>query len=273
MKLISWNVNSLGSSLDTLNQIIKDHNPDFIGLQEVKRTAENITELLTSIIPTGYTVLINSVRGYAGTVLIIKTHEVGDTLFKVESNHQEFEVVDNKWSKYSPNRMNIGTFITNNQTVKVINTYIPNSSTGFCRLDLKTEFMASMFDLIRNFKSRGYQVILMGDVNIAPFKEDVKNSSANFNKTPGHSEAETKIYLEMLSHLELVDVHQLDKFSDMKSPEYRYTYWNQRNPNARKANSGWRLDHFWISDEINPTNYKILNNYLTSDHCPILLEV
>ena len=54
-----------------------------------------------------------------------------------------------------------------------------------------------------------------------------------------------------------------------------YTYWNQRAPQMRKTNRGWRIDYFLIANtlEQNVIDCKILPDIMGSDHCPISLAL
>ena len=53
-----------------------------------------------------------------------------------------------------------------------------------------------------------------------------------------------------------------------------YSWWTYR-MNARAKNVGWRIDYFFVSEDLKD---KVTNAYITpdvmgSDHCPIVLEI
>ena len=53
-----------------------------------------------------------------------------------------------------------------------------------------------------------------------------------------------------------------------------YTWWSQRG-RARENNVGWRIDYFFISENLK-NNVKIcylLPEIQGSDHCPLILEM
>ncbi|MDO4731189.1 MAG: exodeoxyribonuclease III, partial [Clostridia bacterium] len=54
----------------------------------------------------------------------------------------------------------------------------------------------------------------------------------------------------------------------------KYSWWSYRF-NARKNNSGWRIDYFLISNDISErlVAADIHNDIFGSDHCPVSLEL
>ncbi|MBU2720021.1 exodeoxyribonuclease III, partial [Acidithiobacillus ferridurans] len=53
-----------------------------------------------------------------------------------------------------------------------------------------------------------------------------------------------------------------------------YSWWSQRT-NARARNIGWRLDYFWIHENLLPRlrGAGIATDVTGSDHCPVWLEL
>ena len=56
--------------------------------------------------------------------------------------------------------------------------------------------------------------------------------------------------------------------------ENNFTWWSYRT-RARERNAGWRLDYFYVNEEIkdNVKSAEILNDVFGSDHCPVTLEL
>lgn len=73
-------------------------------------------------------------------------------------------------------------------------------------------------------------VIWTGDFNVAPTPLDLRNSKTNYNKTPGHSQAEIDGYNAQLypdessGHGKLVDVWRKGR----EEMEGQYTYYSYR---------------------------------------------
>jgi exodeoxyribonuclease-3 len=53
-----------------------------------------------------------------------------------------------------------------------------------------------------------------------------------------------------------------------------YTWWDQIT-RARERNVGWRIDYFYISENLkkNVKNAFVLPDVMGSDHCPIGIEI
>lgn len=266
MKIISWNVNSLRTSMDTLMQLIENENfPEIITLQETKCDQRYCKILLEPVLALGYTVVANTHSGYSGTITLIKDIDYSNSQFIPDESR--YEVGDWTDTKYNQGRLasvNIG-------NLYVLGVYIPNSATGFARMDYKIKFIEALIEDIKATKTIDptAKIIIAGDVNIAPEPKDVRNSKSNWNCTPGHTQTETDLYYKLLKELDLVDVN-----NHLHGDEPgMFTYWNSYRPSTRINNVGWRLDHFWISKNIKIIDYRILANYYSSDHCPILLEI
>ena len=52
------------------------------------------------------------------------------------------------------------------------------------------------------------------------------------------------------------------------------SWWSYR-ANARANNVGWRIDYFYVSEDLkdNIVNAYIMSEIFGSDHCPIALEI
>ncbi len=116
--------------------------------------------------------------------------------------------------------------------------------------------------------------IIGGDLNIAPFEEDVWSHN-QLRNVVSHTNIERKKLLDILSSGNFVDpFRELLSFS-----ENLFTWWSYRSPNFLINNRGRRLDHIWVKKN-NPLKFmkvKILKEYRElkkpSDHVPIFLEI
>ena len=73
----------------------------------------------------------------------------------------------------------------------------------------------------------------------------------------------------------VVDNGYIDTFRHINADiEEEYSWWSYRF-GARKNNTGWRIDYFFVSDDLkdNIKNAFILQNVMGSDHCPVGLEI
>ncbi|HTZ69388.1 MAG TPA: exodeoxyribonuclease III, partial [Acetobacteraceae bacterium] len=116
-------------------------------------------------------------------------------------------------------------------------------------------------------------VILVGDLNIAPFEHDVWSH---------------KQLLDVVSHTPIEVEHllawQRTGFVDalrhfVPASEKLYTWWSYRNRDWRASNRGRRLDHVWVSRDLKPKlkRYEILKDARdwtqSSDHVPVMVEI
>ena len=116
--------------------------------------------------------------------------------------------------------------------------------------------------------------ILVGDLNIAPFENDVWSHKQLLNVV-SHKPIETEILLKIIKTGDWVDV--MREF--VSHQEKLYSWWSYRNRNWEKSNRGRRLDHFWVSKNLFPqvksgVIYKETRSWeKPSDHVPIIVDI
>ena len=126
------------------------------------------------------------------------------------------------------------------------NIYFPNSGMNAKRLDFKVDFCNALLEQIVELKNQGKNIVITGDYNIAHNPIDVYN--------PKNCEGKSGYLPE--------------------ERENNFTWWSYRTK-ARERNAGWRLDYFYVNEEIrdNVKSAEILNDIFGSDHCPVTLEL
>jgi len=117
-------------------------------------------------------------------------------------------------------------------------------------------------------KKDGFSIIICGDVNTAHHPIDLARPKANEKKSgflPMEREWMDKLlesgYVDTLRHVK-------------GNTEELYSWWSYR-ANARANNVGWRIDYFYVSEDLKDSikDAYIMNEYMGSDHCPIALEI
>ena len=116
--------------------------------------------------------------------------------------------------------------------------------------------------------------VLVGDLNIAPFENDVWSHKQLLNVV-SHTPIETELLNKLIEDSNWVDVGR--KF--ILKHEKLYSWWSYRNRDWKKSNRGRRLDHIWVSKDLET----VLKSYLIckeirdwekpSDHVPLILEL
>ncbi|MET0547582.1 MAG: exodeoxyribonuclease III [Caulobacterales bacterium] len=108
----------------------------------------------------------------------------------------------------------------------------------------KLDFLDRMGDFYaaRARKRSAPPLVLVGDLNVAPFESDVW-SHKQLLKIVSHTPEETT---------RLNSIRERGKFTDvvravMPEPERIFTWWSYRSPDWQKNNRGRRLDHIWAT--------------------------
>ena len=149
----------------------------------------------------------------------------------------------------------------------LFNIYFPNSGKEGSRLDFKVQFCNELLSQLVELKNEGKNLVITGDYNIAHNPIDVYNPK-NCEGKSGYL-PEERAWLD-----ELEEAGFVDTFRMFDEGEGNFTWWSYRFK-ARERNSGWRLDYFFVNEEIkdNVISAKILADIYGSDHCPVTLEL
>jgi len=122
-------------------------------------------------------------------------------------------------------------------------------------------------DFFKNLDAKK-PVIICGDMNVAHKEIDLKNPKTN-RTNPGFTDEEREKFTLLL------DAGFTDTFRYFyPDKENEYSWWSYR-ANARKNNTGWRIDYFLVSDRLQEklTAASIHQDVLGSDHCPVSVEL
>ena len=151
----------------------------------------------------------------------------------------------------------------------LINVYVPNSQHNLKRKEFRLEWDENFHDYVENLMM-DKPVIICGDFNTTRSEIDVyiENDRAYRQNEVGLLTDE-RANLEVLLNLGLIDV-----FREFYPNERSYTWWSNR-LHRRNFNRGWRLDYFFVSEELREkiVNIAHLSNVEGSDHCPIMLVI
>ena len=96
---------------------------------------------------------------------------------------------------------------------------------------------------------------------------DLKNAKSNEGNAGYSIQERTKIE-------ELLNSGFVDSFRYLYPEKIEYSWWSYMF-NARKNNSGWRIDYFIVSERImdKVKASEIHTDITGSDHCPVMLEI
>lgn len=253
MKIITWNVNGLRAcSQKGFHDYLRRENPDFLCLQETKSHPDQLSVDLMR--PDGrYSYWSSASRkGYSGVVTYAKdelskvTYGVGIRKFDSEGR---FVVSDH------------GEFV-------LYNVYFPNGGSGDERHQFKQEFLVRFAEHLSEMLSKGREVILVGDYNVAYLDIDVYDP-VKLSRISGFFPEERLWFKNFLAS------GFVDCFRHLHPKiEQKYTWWSYQE-RARLGNRGWRIDHICISKGLLPRlkRAEIQDDVGGSDHCPVVVEL
>ncbi|MFC1569755.1 exodeoxyribonuclease III [bacterium] len=251
-RILSWNVNGLRAVwkkgfLEWLYQ----ESPDILCLQETKAQPEQLSEDVLNI--AGYKSFFSSAerKGYSGVAL---------------------------YSKQKPKQIHLGlgierfdiegrTIIAEFDNFTLFNIYYPNGKASDERLQYKMDFYQTFLEVADAYKSKGHSIIICGDVNTAHKPMDLTRPKEN--ETSSGFLPEERAWIDtFLSH------GYLDTFRLYNNEGGNYSWWDYKT-RARERNVGWRIDYFFISDDLksNIQSAFILSEVMGSDHCPVGIEM
>jgi exodeoxyribonuclease-3 len=248
IEIISWNVNGI-RAVGTKEALkwIDERQTDILCLQEIKALPQQIPEDLFDKEYEELTVNSAEKKGYSGTA----TFSMLKSDYSSTANHID--------------TMNEGRIVeTHYDDIVLFNIYFPNGQKNQERLNYKMKFYDDLLIHCEKLREEGKSIVICGDVNTAHKEIDLKNPKAN-SKTSGFLPIERE-WMD-----KLVDYGYVDSFRYVNGDEKdRYSWWSYRS-NARLNNVGWRIDYFFISEDLCESleDAFILDHITGSDHCPV----
>ncbi|MGI6105262.1 MAG: exodeoxyribonuclease III [Raoultibacter sp.] len=260
MRFISWNVNGLRASLKKgFEDIFADFDADIFALQETK-----LQEGQVNLDLPGYHDYWSYAekKGYSGTAVFSKReplqvlHGLGMPFLDTEGRVCALEFPE-FW---------------------FVNVYTPNAQPELARIAFRMEWDDAFREFCQGLEqgtlpsganmAQPKPVIMCGDFNVAHNEIDLKNPGPNRGNA-GFSDEERGKFSELLD-AGFVDTFR-DKYPDLTGA---YSWWSYR-ANARKNNTGWRIDYFLASASVVPQieSASIYPEVMGSDHCPVGLEI
>lgn len=251
-RLISWNVNGLrAAEKKGFLDFVAREQADFFCLQEVKAIEGQLTPTLREI--PGYYFYINSAerKGYSGTAIYTRykplsvAYGLGDEMFDSEGR----------------------TLILEYENFVLYNIYYPNGSARPERLQYKLDFYEVFHNHALKNMAAGKQIIICGDFNTAHQEIDLARPKEN-EKSSGFLPVE-RAFLDRFVASGFVDT-----FRQYEQSGGFYSWWDMKT-RARERNIGWRIDYFYVSQDLAPKikRASLMMDQQGSDHCPVVLEI
>ena len=248
IEIISWNVNGIRAVANKeALKWIDERQPDILCLQEIKALPEQIPDNLFDLNFTALNVNSADKKGYSGTASF--------SMIEPEYTHNRHDIDLAREGRIV--EQDYGDFV-------LFNVYFPNGQKDDERLALKMKFYDDFLDYCNGLRDEGKSIVICGDVNTAHKEIDLKNPKAN-SKTSGFLPIEREWMDKLVEH------GYIDTFRYVNGDiEEEYSWWSYRS-GARAKNVGWRIDYFFISDDLAEVleDAFILQEVTGSDHCPV----
>lgn len=253
MKIVSWNVNGIRACAKRgMIDFLQQQDPDIFCIQETKAHPDQVeSELKTPLNRLSYWSSAER-KGYSGTATY--TRQPAQEIYEGIGIHK-FDAE--------------GRFVVSkHKSFWLFNVYFPNGSASLERHVFKQEFLKRFTIYLGKLLSRGEQVIVVGDYNVAYMDIDVFDP-VGLSVVSGFLPEERQWFEGFLQE------GFVDTFRYVNPTEKgRYTWWSYQE-NGRAMNRGWRIDHICVSKglENKILDAQILEGQLGSDHCPVLVEL
>ncbi|WP_345993942.1 exodeoxyribonuclease III [Sulfurimonas sp. HSL-1716] len=252
IEIISWNVNGI-RAIATKEALkwLDERDTDILCLQEIKASQDQIPDTLFA--KQHNEIIINSAdrKGYSGTATFSAIKSDYTSTCKDIDTMNEGRIIEQHFGD-----------------VALFNVYFPNGQKDDERLSHKMKFYDDFLKHCEKLREEGKSIIICGDVNTAHREIDLKNPKANSERS-GFLPIERAWIDKLLEH------GYIDTFRYVHGDvEDAYSWWSYRF-NARANNAGWRIDYFFISEDLaeNLEDAFILSDITGSDHCPVGIKI
>ena len=256
MRLATWNVNSRKARLDRVVAWLADAAPDVLCLQETKLADDAFPAL--SLGSLGYEGAHHG-QGRWNGVAILSRVGIGDVV--------------HGFADGGPQDPEARLLTARCGSTIVVTAYAPNGrAVGHEQFHYKLEWFDRLAEHLDAVASPGDEVVLCGDLNIAPEDRDVWDVDAIHGAT--HITPDERARFGRLLDWGLVDAFRQCYPDDGRL----YTWWDYRAGNFHK-HKGMRIDHVLVSDPLAARlSWSLVDRNARkgtgpSDHAPLLIEV
>ncbi len=249
VRLVTWNVNSLKARMPRVLELIEQHRPDVLCLQETK--CEDDAFPVDELREHGYEAVHHSRGRWAG-VAILSTEPLEECRVGLPGEAVEDEA---RWIEAATHGLRIASVYVPNGRAVDSPTYVE-----------KLQFLDAMRERV------GALDAVVGDFNVTRDDRDVYDPSAFEGST--HVTPAERTRFEALLEQGLVDAYR-----HLHADEVGYTWWDYRAGHFHKK-MGLRIDYVLVAERLAGRLRRcgIDRNYrkgkpTPSDHAPLLCEL
>lgn len=252
VRLITINLNGIRSAAGKgFFEWMTQQKADVVCLQELKAQAADMTGQMLA--PPGYHGYFHYAekKGYSGVGLYSRREPdaviegLGIPEFDCEGRYLEVQYGD----------------------LSIVSVYLPSGSSGEERQAVKFRFMVAFLPHLQELRTKGREVVICGDWNIAHQEIDLKNWRGN-RKNSGFLPEERAWLTKVFDEAGFVDV-----FRRLHPGLEAYTWWSNRGQ-AWAKNVGWRIDYQIATPGIaaRARAAAIYKAQRFSDHAPLIVD-
>ncbi len=251
MKLYSWNVNGFRAICSKPHwNWFAESGADIVGLQETKAAPEQIAPEHRE--PQGYNAywLGAERKGYSGVAVFSRPAPLAVSYELPAPWAGEGRLLHLEYPSFH-----------------FMNVYFPNGQNGDERLTYKMGYYDAFLEYAQKAR-QSKPIVVCGDFNTAHRPLDLARPKEN-EGTSGFLPIE-RAWLDKFTASGYYDTFRL---VNGDKPDF-YSWWSFR-MRARERNVGWRIDYFFVSEELKGAvkNAWIEMGVEGSDHCPVGLEL
>ncbi len=254
LTLVTWNVNSVRTRLPLLQAFLKEQNPDVLCLQETKTLDDRFP--YRELEALGYRSIHYGQKTYNGVAILTK-HPL----------QEEATGFRNGWDPENA-RLIMATIAG----LRIVNVYVPQGSqVGSEKFHYKLEFLEQLREELKQQLHDYKNVVVVGDLNIAPEARDVVSAEDMKDQVSFHPEEHQRF-------ANLLNLGLVDLFRTVEPGIALYSWWDFRTRGFERGD-GMRIDHILGSASLAPqveTCWIDLENRAQpkpSDHAPVLCSL
>lgn len=263
MKFVTFNINSIRKRLHQLKVIIDKHQPDIIGLQETKVQDKDFP--VKEIQAMGYEATFHGQKIHYGVATLSKV-----PMQLVSKNFPNEDAEAQRRSLLTQHSLG-------GQDIMVFNGYFPQGENRkhAIKFPAKRDFYKNLLALIQSKLLQNKPVILMGDFNVAPFKQDVGLDTAEdwINRGACSFLPEEREWYQKILNASYIDSWRIKNEEDAET----FSWFDYRTRAfERTVKKGLRIDHILLSQGFKSVDagmdYDIRAMVSPSDHVPVWCE-
>ncbi|QPG04537.1 exodeoxyribonuclease III [Salinimonas marina] len=263
MKMISFNINGIRARLHQLQAIIDKHQPDIIGLQEIKVHNEQFPE--QAVREMGYEVYYHGQKSHYGVAFLSKIKpDAVQYGFPSDTDDAQRRMI---MMRFEQNR---------DKPLTVLNGYFPQGENRDheTKFPAKRKFYQDLMQYLGDHHTPEDDVVIMGDLNISPTDADIGIGEQNAKRWLRTGKCSfLPEEREWIKHL--YDWGLTDSFRAANPTTDDQFSWFDYRSKGFLDNRGLRIDHILATRDMHAKleqtgiDYELRGIEKPSDHAPI----